>query len=95
MIESALRDNLIPKVPLAEVRAHVIVGHHVRDALDFRRHHQLVSGHSGCVWVQAGHDRGARGGAHCLSNVGVSEDDALVCQRIQIWGLDEIVAVAA
>ena len=43
---------------------------------------------------QSGHDAGAGRGANRLRYIRVFEDEALVRQRVKVWHLDPIVAVA-
>ena len=92
--ESALRHKLAAQVPLAVVRAGVIVGHALghRQMFGFQ---QVVVLDAACrVRVETGHDGRARGRAHGLRAVGALDHKAVLSQAVQVRRLDGGVAVA-
>jgi len=91
-----LREDLVAQVPLAVVAEGVVgIIEHLGDGGDLVGQGDVVGSAATGVGIEAGHDAGARGGAHGLRHVGLGEDHTLAGQSIQVGGANAVVAVSA
>ena len=95
LVEPVLRAQLVPQVPLANVRLSVVAWEHLSDGLDRLGHGESVAGHTRRVRVQPCHNGRARRGADGLGHVGVLEYKGLIGEGVEVRHLDPVVAVAA